>query len=98
MLVEQLRGLGLPAAPVVVVHLQPADAAVYRITVTTLDQHSADVLTEIASYATAADDATERFRLDVRDHWNYSQAATVASGSIEMQRILLARTLLSAAS
>lgn len=78
--------------------VQPADAAVYRIAVTTLDQHSAEVLTEIASYATSADDATERFRLDVRDHWNYSQAATVASGSIEMQRILLARTLLSAAS
>jgi alkylation response protein AidB-like acyl-CoA dehydrogenase len=78
--------------------VQPSDAALYRIAVTTLDQHSAEVLTEIASYATASNEDAERFRLDVRDHWNYSQAATVASGSIEMQRILLARTLLPAAS
>ncbi|PYE11931.1 alkylation response protein AidB-like acyl-CoA dehydrogenase [Williamsia limnetica] len=78
--------------------VQPSDAALYRIAVTTLDQHSAEVLTEIASYATSSNEDAERFRLDVRDHWNYSQAATVASGSIEMQRILLARTLLPAAS
>lgn len=78
--------------------VQPSDAALYRIAVTTLDQHSAEVLTEIASYATASNEDAERFRLDVRDHWNYSQAATVASGSIEMQRILLARNLLPAAS
>ncbi|MBA4024719.1 MAG: acyl-CoA dehydrogenase [Gordonia sp.] len=78
--------------------VRPADAAVYRIAVTTLDQDSAEVLTEIAAYATSSDEVTQRFRLDVRDHWSYSQAATVASGSIEMQRILLARTLLSAAS
>jgi alkylation response protein AidB-like acyl-CoA dehydrogenase len=46
-----------------------------------------------------ADDTSEdarRFRLAVADHWRYSQAATVASGSIEMQRILLARSLLAA--
>ena len=34
---------------------------------------------------------------EVEDHWKYSQASTVASGSIEMQRILLSRTLLAAA-
>jgi alkylation response protein AidB-like acyl-CoA dehydrogenase len=32
----------------------------------------------------------------VEDHWRYSQASTVASGSIEMQRILLARSMLPA--
>ena len=31
----------------------------------------------------------------VEDHWRYSVSATVASGSIEMQRILLSRSLLS---
>ena len=31
---------------------------------------------------------------EVEDHWRYAQASTVASGSIEMQRILLARELL----
>ena len=27
------------------------------------------------------------------DHWRYAQASTVASGSIEMQRILMARSM-----
>ncbi|MCX4092528.1 acyl-CoA dehydrogenase family protein [Nocardia sp. alder85J] len=75
----------------------PADAAVYRIAVTKLDQDSAAALAEIASYATADDDADRRFRRAVEDHWKYAHAATVASGSIEMQRILLARSLLASA-
>ncbi|MGC4962416.1 acyl-CoA dehydrogenase family protein [Gordonia sp. DT101] len=75
--------------------VRPGDSALYRIAVTTLDQSSADVLAEIASY-TAGDPGAERFRLDVEDHWSYSQAATVSSGSIEMQRILLARDLVAA--
>jgi alkylation response protein AidB-like acyl-CoA dehydrogenase len=98
--------------------VRPSDAAAYRIAVTRLDQDSAEVLVEIAAYASPAvgdatvgglDDATvgglddaarervHRFRRAVEDHWRYSQAATVASGSIEMQRILLARSLLEAA-
>ena len=40
--------------------------------------------------------ATEYFRAEVEDHWRYSQASTVASGSIEVQRMLLARALLAA--
>jgi alkylation response protein AidB-like acyl-CoA dehydrogenase len=74
--------------------VRPGDAAAYRIAVTKLDQDSADLLVEIASYATDSDDAA-RFRRKVDDHWRYSRAATVASGSIEMQRILLARSMLS---
>ena len=68
----------------------PGDAAAYRIAVTRLDQESAEVLAEIA--AEAPDN--EWFRAEVDDHWRYSQAATVSSGSIEMQRILLSRALL----
>ncbi|MYR06397.1 acyl-CoA dehydrogenase [Gordonia sp. SID5947] len=75
--------------------IRPGDSARYRIAVTTLDQSSADVLAEIASYV-ADEPPAERFRLDVEEHWNYSQAATVSSGSIEMQRILLARDLVAA--
>ena len=75
----------------------PADTASYRIAVTRLDQESAEVLMDIvglsAATASTGDEAT-RFRRAVEDHWRYSQAATVASGSIEMQRILLARSLL----
>ncbi|PXW35604.1 UNVERIFIED_CONTAM: alkylation response protein AidB-like acyl-CoA dehydrogenase [Williamsia faeni] len=76
--------------------VQPADAALYRIAVTTLDQASASVLAEIATYAPMTGEAAEGFRLDVQAHWGYSQAATVSSGSIEMQKILLARNLLAA--
>ncbi len=72
----------------------PADTAGYRIAVTKLDQDSAEVLMDIVALAGSADAATTRLRRAVEDHWRYAQAATVASGSIEMQRILLARSLL----
>jgi len=74
--------------------IQPADAAGYRIAVTKLDQDSAEVLMEIISTVPRDDAATAYFRAEVEDHWRYSQSATVASGSIEMQRILLSRALL----
>jgi alkylation response protein AidB-like acyl-CoA dehydrogenase len=75
--------------------LAPSDAAAYRIAVTTLDQEAADVLGEIAL---AAPDTAEggRFVAAVEDHARYARAATVASGSIEVQRILLARSLVGA--
>jgi alkylation response protein AidB-like acyl-CoA dehydrogenase len=76
--------------------VRPADAAAYRIAVTTLDQDSAEVLMEIVALAGLADGAPEPFRRAVEDHSRYSVSATVASGSIEMQRILLARALLAA--
>ena len=41
-------------------------------------------------------EAVRRFRRAVEDHHRYAVSATVASGSIEMQRILLARALLAA--
>lgn len=74
--------------------IQPADAAAYRIAVTKLDQDSAEVLMEIISAVPRADEAIGYYRAEVEDHWRYSQSATVASGSIEMQRILLSRALL----
>jgi alkylation response protein AidB-like acyl-CoA dehydrogenase len=72
--------------------VRPTDSAAYRIAVTKLDQDSAEVLMEIT--ATLPDHESRHFRAEVEDHWRYSQASTVSSGSIEMQRILLARTLL----
>ena len=71
--------------------VRPADTAAYRIAVTRNDQESAEVLAELAAYAPP----DTRFRRAVEDHRKYSVSATVASGSIEMQRILLSRTLLS---
>ena len=77
--------------------VRPGDTAAYRIAVTRLDQESAEVLMDLAAELTAADGEAQRFRRAVEDHHRYSVSATVASGSIEMQRILLARALLAAA-
>jgi alkylation response protein AidB-like acyl-CoA dehydrogenase len=76
--------------------VSPADAAAYRIAVTQLDQESAEVLMEIVQLSDLSDVDGLRFRRAVQDHWRYSHSATVASGSIEMQRILLARAMLKA--
>ncbi len=73
--------------------VSPADAAAYRIAVTRLDQESAEVLMELAAVAPDGD-AARRFVRAVEDHHRYSVSATIASGSIEMQRILLSRALL----
>jgi alkylation response protein AidB-like acyl-CoA dehydrogenase len=76
--------------------VKPNDAAAYRIAVTRLDQDSADVLMEIIGHAAPTTAEGQRFERAVRDHARYAVSATVASGSIEMQRILLARALLGA--
>ena len=76
--------------------VDPGDTSAYRIAVTRLDQESAEVLTELAALAPVDDAAGGRFVRAVADHHRYSVSATIASGSIEMQRILLARTLLAA--
>jgi alkylation response protein AidB-like acyl-CoA dehydrogenase len=73
--------------------VRPQDAAAYRIAVTRLDQESAAVLTELAAYAPASVEA-DLFRGAVADHARYSVAATISSGSSDMQRILLSRALL----
>jgi alkylation response protein AidB-like acyl-CoA dehydrogenase len=78
--------------------VRPGDTAAYRIAVTRLDQESAEVLMDVAAELPSTDgEDARRFRRAVEDHHRYSVSATVASGSIEVQRILLARALLAAA-
>jgi alkylation response protein AidB-like acyl-CoA dehydrogenase len=74
--------------------VSPADTAGYRMAVTRLDQDSAEVLMDVVGLASDRTDELVRFTRAVEDHWRYAQAATLASGSIEMQKILLARSLL----
>jgi hypothetical protein len=64
--------------------------------VTKLDQDSAEVLMDIAAEVAPDDPGGRWFLGEAEDHWKYSQASTVSSGSIEMQRILLSRALLAA--
>ena len=75
--------------------IRPEDAACYRIAVTRLDQESAAVLTEIAGFSSS--EQAGHFRRAVHDHARYSVGATISSGSIDMQRILLSRALLASA-
>ena len=77
--------------------IRPGDAAAYRIVVTKLDQDSAEVLMDLAAEVRHDEPRAAWFLAEVEDHWKYSQASTVSSGSIEMQRILLSRALLAAA-
>lgn len=74
--------------------LDPADAASYRIAVTTLDQEVAEVLMDIVGAGGLGSPDEQRvFDRAVEDHWRYAQASTVASGTLEMQQQLLARTV-----
>jgi alkylation response protein AidB-like acyl-CoA dehydrogenase len=76
--------------------VRPGDAAAYRIAVARLDQESGDVLMEIISSVNVDGDHARRLKRSIEEHWRYSQATTVAAGSIEVQRILLSRALTSA--
>lgn len=73
--------------------VRPGDAAAYRIAVARLDQESAEVLMEIINAVELEGDDARRLKGSVEEHWRYSQVTTVAAGSIEVQRILLARAL-----
>ena len=78
--------------------IDPRQAASYRIAVTSLDQEAAEVLMDLVeSLALGTDDREDLFIRGVDDHWRYAQASTVASGSIEMQRVLVSRSLLNGA-
>ena len=76
--------------------VDPADSAAYRIQVTQLDQEVGEVLMDAVEELALgnAEEPYTRYVRAVEDHWRYAQASTVASGSTEMQRILLARTLI----
>jgi alkylation response protein AidB-like acyl-CoA dehydrogenase len=75
--------------------VSPADVAAYRIAVTVLDQEVSEVVMELTGAdVLAANGETGLLQRAVEDHWRYALASTVSSGTIEMQRRSLARTLL----
>ena len=74
-----------------------SDTAGYRVAVTRLDQEVAEVLMDILDQrAVGAMSSGSQFERAVEDHWKYAQASTVASGSIEIQKILLSRAIIGA--
>ena len=75
--------------------IDPTDAAAYRIAVTQLDQEVAELLMELLGpESIGASQSSDLYVRAIEDHWRYAQASTVASGSVEMQQILIARDLL----
>jgi alkylation response protein AidB-like acyl-CoA dehydrogenase len=84
-----------------VVHLQaegtPADteASIARIAVTQTDQEVAEALFQALDGASVRDKhSAGAVHGAVEDHWRYAQAATVASGTIEIQRMIVGRATL----
>jgi alkylation response protein AidB-like acyl-CoA dehydrogenase len=69
-------------------------ASAARIAVTTCDQEVGDLLADVLG-GTSLDAGTDApVHGAAEDHWRYAQAATVASGTIEVQRMIVAKDLL----
>lgn len=69
-------------------------ASAARIVTTTLDQLVAELLFEVLGSAALDAGPDALLHGAVEDHWRYAQASTVAAGTIEIQRMIVARQLL----
>jgi alkylation response protein AidB-like acyl-CoA dehydrogenase len=69
-------------------------ASAARIAVTQCDQLVAEVLFSALDHRSLEAGSNAPLRGAVEDHWRYAQAATVASGTIEVQRMIVAKALL----
>ena len=54
----------------------------------------ADLLLDVLGERSLEAGATAPLHGAAEDHWRYAQAATVASGTIEVQRMIVAKDLL----
>ncbi|MBS1847844.1 MAG: acyl-CoA dehydrogenase family protein [Actinobacteria bacterium] len=73
-------------------------ASAARIAVTRCDQDVADLLGDALGVGGLDAGADAPLHGAAEDHWRYAQAATIASGTIEVQRMIVARDLLGNAS
>jgi alkylation response protein AidB-like acyl-CoA dehydrogenase len=69
-------------------------ASAARIAVTQCDQSVAEVLFSAIDHRSLEAAASAPLHGAIEDHWRYAQAATVASGTIEVQRMIVAKALL----
>jgi alkylation response protein AidB-like acyl-CoA dehydrogenase len=76
--------------------VRDVDASIARIAVTLCDQEVAEVLFEALGPRALSNGTSPGAVMHgaAEDHWRYAQAATVASGTIEIQRMLVARAVL----
>jgi alkylation response protein AidB-like acyl-CoA dehydrogenase len=75
---------------------EPSDvmASTARIAVTQCDQQVAEVLFQALDQDSLRAGPDAPLHGAVEDHWRYAQAATVASGTIEVQRMIVSKALL----
>jgi len=75
---------------------EPPDvmASAARIAVTQCDQQVAELLFQAIDHESLDSGATAPLHGAIEDHWRYAQAATVASGTIEVQRMIVSKALL----
>jgi alkylation response protein AidB-like acyl-CoA dehydrogenase len=74
--------------------LPDVHASTARIAVTLCDQSVAEVLCQAVEERALEAGAVAPLHGAVEDHWRYAQAATVASGTIEVQRMIVSKALL----
>jgi alkylation response protein AidB-like acyl-CoA dehydrogenase len=73
-------------------------ASTARIAVTQCDQAVAEVLFQALEEGALEAGTSAPLHGAVEDHWRYAQAATVASGTIEVQRMIVSKALLGSGS
>ncbi len=75
---------------------EPPDvlASAARIAVTSCDQQVAELLFQAVGHESLEAGPGAPLHGAVEDHWRYAQAATVASGTIEVQRMIVSKALL----
>ncbi len=71
-----------------------AAASAARIATTTCDQQVAELLFDVLGPTALDAGSGAPLHGAIEDHWRYAQAATVASGTIEVQKMLVARDVL----
>ena len=69
-----------------------------RIAVTQCDQAVAEVLFQAVEHEAVEAGTSAPVHGAIEDHWRYAQAATVSSGTIEVQRMIVSKALLSGSS
>jgi alkylation response protein AidB-like acyl-CoA dehydrogenase len=73
-------------------------ASAARIAVTQCDQSVAELLFQAVEDESLESGFSAPLHGAVEDHWRYAQAATVASGTIEVQRMIVSKALLGSGS
>jgi alkylation response protein AidB-like acyl-CoA dehydrogenase len=72
-----------------------ATASAARVAVTQCDQSVAELLFQAVEHASLEDKTGDApLHGAIEDHWRYAQAATVSSGTIEIQRMIVSRAVL----